>query len=73
VSLWWQQVGEKLERQERLAVTEVPVEATRALADMAQRSMRLQVTLQEGQVLVADGTNSVAVELIALKTRPTGR
>jgi uncharacterized protein YaeQ len=73
VSLWWQQVGEKLERQERLAVNEVPIEASRALADMAQRSMRLQVTLQEGQVLVADGTTSVAVELVALKGRLPGR
>jgi uncharacterized protein YaeQ len=73
VSLWWQQVGEKLERQERLAVTEVPIEASRALADMAQRSMHLQVTLQEGQVLVADGATSVAVELIALKARSPGR
>ena len=73
VALWWQQVGEKLGRQERLAVNEVSVEASHALAAMAQRSMRLQVTVQEGQALVADGSTSVSVDLRTLKARPQAR
>jgi uncharacterized protein YaeQ len=63
VDLWWEGVHEKLERQERLDVREVPVEASKALAAMAGRSMRLQVTIQEGHILVADGTTSVPIEL----------
>src|SRR5438552_4184390 len=37
VDLWWQGAREKLERQDRLAVSEVPVEASRALAQLAAR------------------------------------
>lgn len=65
--LWWQGVRQTLERQERLSVTEVAAEASRALAALADRSMRLQVTLQEGDALVTDGTSSVQVELRILK------
>lgn len=69
VELWWQGVHDKLDRQERLAVTEVPQEASRALAQLAGRSMELQVTIQDGHVLVTDGATSVSVELRVLKAR----
>ena len=62
---------ERVERQERLAVSEVPLEASRALANLAGRSMELQVTIQDGHVLVTDGAASVSVELRALKSMPT--
>jgi uncharacterized protein YaeQ len=67
VELWWQGVRDKLERQARLAVREVPLESSRALAQLAGRSMRLQVTIQEGHVFVADGETSVPVELRVIK------
>jgi uncharacterized protein YaeQ len=72
VELWWQGAREKLERQERLAVSEVPGEASKALAPLAGRSMRLQVTIQEGHIFVADGATSVSVELRVLKALPPG-
>ena len=71
----WQSARDHLERQDRLAVSEVPIEASRALAQLAGRSMRLQVTIQEGHVFVADGAISIPVELRALKAlsvAPTG-
>jgi len=67
VDLWWQGARSTLERQERLSVVEVPTEASRALAALAGRSMRLQVTIQEGDALVADGESTVRVELRTLK------
>lgn len=67
VELWWQGAREKLELQDRLEVKVVPIEASRALAALAARSMRLQVTIQEGHVFVADGATSVAVDLRVLK------
>ena len=67
VELWWQGARETLDRQERLSVTEVPSDASRALAALADRSMRLQVTIQEGDALVADGRSSVHVTLHVLK------
>ena len=73
VDLWWQGVRERLERQDRLAVTEVPIEASRALAQLAGRSMRLQFTIDEGHVFVADGATSVPMELRVLKAMSTER
>ena len=63
VDLWWEAARANLERQDRLAVREVPPEASTALAAMAGRTMRLNVTIQEGHVLVADSERSVAVDL----------
>ena len=71
VELWWQGAREKLARQDRLAVSEVPIEASRALAPLVGRSMRLQVTIQEGHAFVADGTTSVPVDLRVLKALST--
>jgi len=73
VDLWWQNARETLERQDRLAVTEVPIDASRALAQLANRSMRLQFTIQDGHVLVADATTSVALDLKVLKAMMAGR
>jgi uncharacterized protein YaeQ len=71
VELWWQAHGERLLRQESLAVSEVPLEASRALARLAARAMRLQVTVQEGHVSVTDGAHSVPVDLAIRKALPT--
>jgi uncharacterized protein YaeQ len=67
VELWWQDVKGILERQDGLSVAEIPMEASRALAALAGRSMRVQVTVQEGDALVTDGSTSVRVELRTLK------
>ena len=72
VDLWWQGAREKLERQDRLAVSEVPIEASRALASLAGRTMRLQVTIQEGHIFVADGATSVPVDLRVRKVLGAG-
>jgi len=73
VDLWWQTAREKFERQDRLAVSEVPLEASRALAQMAGRSMRLQVTIQDEHVLVANGATSIPVEIAVRKAMATSR
>lgn len=71
VELWWQGARGKLDRQERLTVREVPLDASRALAAMAGRNMRLQVTIRDGHVLVTDGTTSLPVNLRVLKAPAT--
>jgi uncharacterized protein YaeQ len=73
VDLWWAGVREKLERQQRLTVREVPLEASRALARLAGRSMRLQVTIQDGHVHVTDGAATIAVDLPVLKGTSAAR
>ena len=71
VDLWWQGARDKLERQDRLAVSAVDSEQSRALAGLVNRTMQLQVTLQEGYIFIADGTTSVPLEIRALKSLST--
>ena len=73
VDIWWQGARERLERQDRLGVSEVPLEASRALANLAGRSMRLQVTIQEGHVLVANDTTSVSIDILVRKALAPAR
>jgi uncharacterized protein YaeQ len=67
VELWWGAARDKLESLERLTVREVPLAASRALAGLAGRSMRLQATIQEQHVFVTDGTTTVPVDLQVVK------
>jgi uncharacterized protein YaeQ len=60
--LWWQQVGDKLARSNKLTVIDLPQAATRALAGLAARNMQLQVTIQDGQVWVGNDRESVQLD-----------
>ena len=64
--VWWKQIQSAAQRLDKLRVFSFPAAATRELAALAQRNMSLQITLQEGQVLVTDGQTSLALEPIAL-------
>jgi uncharacterized protein YaeQ len=66
--IWWAAVKNKLTRTDRLAVWQLPSEQSAALAALAQRSMQLQVTVQDGLVWVNDGQHSLELGLLALET-----
>ena len=65
--MWWKQNSEKFERLKNLSVINLPPESTRAIAKLAQRTMQLQCTIQDGQVWLSDGNDSVPVERVMLK------
>jgi uncharacterized protein YaeQ len=65
--MWWDANGEALARHRNLEVLEVPPEASAALAGLAQRTMKLQCTVQEGTTWVSDGAASVQVEPVVRK------
>jgi uncharacterized protein YaeQ len=65
--LWWTQNRATLEKLANLRVRQVPAEASAALAALAKRTMRLQCTVQDGQIWLGDGDETVALELIELK------
>jgi uncharacterized protein YaeQ len=67
--IWWQGVRDKLARQDKLTVLNLPAEAAPALATLTARSMRLQFTIQDGQVWVTDGERTVQVEPVTLQGR----
>jgi uncharacterized protein YaeQ len=53
-----------------LTVVNLPFAATRALARLAQRTMHLTCTIQDGQIWVADGEQNVAIEPTVLQSPP---
>jgi uncharacterized protein YaeQ len=48
-------------------VYRVPTPASQALAALAQRSMQLQATIQEGALMLGDGARHVDIELLRWK------
>ncbi|WP_298930616.1 YaeQ family protein [uncultured Ramlibacter sp.] len=65
--VWWRGIENKLTRLSSLSVFRVPTEASQALAALAQRSMQLQATIQEGVLMLGDGTRSIDVEPVRWK------
>ena len=68
---WWEKNLATLARLNNLSVMNLPLDASRALAQLAQPSMQLQCTIQEGQIWLADGENSAHVALTILKSSST--
>jgi len=66
--MWFAQNSGQFERLKNLTVINLPQESTRAIAKLAQRNMQLQCTIQDGQVWLGDGNESVQVERVVLKT-----
>ena len=64
---WWKQTGPKLERARNLKVTAFDSEAVRALGLLAARNMKLQCTIQDGDIWVRDEADAVEVGRTVLK------
>jgi uncharacterized protein YaeQ len=60
---WWSSVEPKLSRARNVTVWQVPANQSQALASLASRSMKLDVTVQDGAIWVGDGARSVEVSL----------
>jgi uncharacterized protein YaeQ len=59
---WWKGIENKLTRARNLAVWQIPSEQSQALTALAQRTMELQVTVQDGAIWVGDGKHSIEIE-----------
>ena len=67
-AIWWAGVQNKVARLANLAVWQLPSAQSRELAELADRSMQLQVTVEDGQMWVGNGDHSFEIHPIALKT-----
>ena len=65
--VWWRGIETKLTRLDKLSVWRVPTEASQALAALAERSMQLQATLQEGTLLLSSAKGTVDVDAVRWK------
>jgi uncharacterized protein YaeQ len=65
--MWFAQNSSQFARLSNLTVINLPTASTREIAKLTQRNMQLQCTIQDGQVWLSDGNESVIVERIKLK------
>ena len=66
--VWWKGLETRITRARNVAVWQVEAEQSQALAALAQRSMQLQVTVQDGVVWIGEGERSVEVRPIRLNS-----
>ncbi|MGZ8289931.1 MAG: YaeQ family protein [Telluria sp.] len=60
--IWFKQIANKLERAKNLTVINIPAEASQQLEKLAKRNMQLQCTIQDSQIYLTDGAETVLVE-----------
>lgn len=65
--VWWRGIESKLSRLGNLSVFRIPTVQSQALAALAQRSMQLQATVQEGQLMLGDNQQTVELECLRWK------
>ncbi len=65
--IWWRGIEDKVARAKNLGVWRVPAAASQQLAALAQRSMQLQATIQEGVLTLGDSAASVDIEPVRWK------
>ncbi|MFO6420414.1 YaeQ family protein [Hylemonella sp. W303a] len=65
--VWWRSIESKLTRLDKLQVWRIPTAAAQELASLAERSMQLQATLQEGLLMLGNSARQVEVEPVRWK------
>ncbi len=60
--IWWQNNQGKLSRLDNLTVASISPDTLAGLAGLTQRSMQLNATLQDGQLWLSDGNQTVLLE-----------
>ena len=65
--IWWRDIENKLSRPRNLSVYRLPAVQSQALVALAQRSMQLQATVQEGALTLSDDQHSVTLEPLRWK------
>jgi uncharacterized protein YaeQ len=64
---WWADFAPKVSRVRNLSVWQIPADQSRELAQLAQRGMDLQITVQDGTIWVGDNDRSIEVTLVPLR------
>ncbi len=65
--VWWAGIESKLTRAPKLAVWQIAPEESQALAAFAERSMQLQVSIQDGNIYISTASRQLEIHPRALK------
>jgi uncharacterized protein YaeQ len=66
-NIWWSQIRNKLERARNLSVFNIPADTSQALAKLAQRTMQIQCTIQDGQIWLTEGETTVQIDVETIR------
>jgi uncharacterized protein YaeQ len=66
-NIWWGQIKNKLERAKNLTVFNIPSDTSQALAKLAQRTMQIQCTIQDGQIWLNEGETTVQIDVETIR------
>lgn len=59
--VWWKAIENKLTRLHNLEVYRIPSDISQELAKMAQRTMQIQATIQDGHLMISNGDLSLEI------------
>lgn len=65
--VWWRGIENKLARYDKLSVFNIPSEQSLAAAALAERSMQLQATIQDGALSLGSSRANVQIEPLKWK------
>ncbi len=61
--IWWQQTENKLHSLDNLQVFNLPAEQTELLAQLAERSMQINATIQDGEIWLSTDSGNCTIKL----------
>ena len=69
-SVWWKSIEDNLARAKNLRVMQIAAATSIALEKFCQRSMQLQVTIQDGEIWMRDDESAVQIHMTTLMVHP---
>lgn len=66
VQTWWEPIAGNLSRHKNLRVIALPPQATKAMGEMAEKTMTLNLAVQDGQIFFGDQKTNLVVNPEAL-------
>lgn len=66
---WWYHNQRKLKQMDKLEVYRVPEESSQALAGLVERTMQLQCSIQDDEIMFSNGDRTVGIVLEKLKLK----
>lgn len=60
-TIWWDQIGHQLRRFNNLTVVNLPAEECETMSTMVQRTMQLNVSLQDGVISISDDKQNINI------------
>jgi uncharacterized protein YaeQ len=67
--IWWAGIANKVARADNIEAWQIEVAQSQALAALAQRTMQLQLSVQDGSCWLGDGQTSIEITPLRLNPR----